>query len=595
MQNQDFSYLYTEEERVRFDWCRKEQGSWNYRPLISIVVPVYKTPVRLLDEMIGSVIRQSYPKWELCIANASPKDRQLCEALAVWQKEDGRIRVQELTENGGISTNTNACFAMVQGEYTAMLDHDDMLTENALAEVVWLLQKQPETDFIYSDQDMLEEDSSKRFNPLYKPQWSKDCMYSGNYITHFSVLRTSLIRKIGGWDPSTDGAQDWDLFLKAAEHTDRIVGIPRILYHWRMASTSTASSMATKTYALEAQLRAIRGHLHRVGEMQADVEFYSQDIFKIQVKWNRTHDRDISVIFLDEDETGDLATQIAMVRVMLQLREREIVVVSRSRQRLDSLKGKEALVGERCRGLRVAFANRAEGYQNGATALECAGNVGGNASSKMHIESREAGTANQKSEILLFLTDGLTALRRKSLLELADWALYDQVAIAAPKYEEENRVIREMGIALTTDGPASMFEGCFTDGTTDCGKNYWYRDVTAVDDHCFAIRRELFEQVGGFFPEEKAVWGEKLTSEEKPMPGAERMLDFCLRLRALGYRHMVSPYAPVHLDTTGRKMMMCDQFRVHVSENAWKAFCEKHGIGEQDPYYRICFSPVNRV
>ena len=497
MQNQDFSYLYTEEERARFDWCRREQGSWNYRPLISIVVPVYKTPVRLLNEMIGSVVRQSYPQWELCIANASPEDGKLCEALAAWQREDGRIHVQELAENGGISANTNACFAMVQGEYTAMLDHDDMLTENALAEVVWLLQKQPETDFIYSDQDMLEEDSSKRFNPLYKPQWSKDCMYAGNYITHFSVLRTSLIREIGGWDPSTDGAQDWDLFLKAAEHTDQIVGIPRILYHWRMASTSTASSMATKTYALEAQLRAIRGHLHRAGEPQADVEFYSRDIFKIQVKWNRIHDRDISVIFLDEDETGDLASQIAMVRVMLQLREREIVVVSRSQQRLETLQGKEALVGERCRGLCVAFANRAEGYQVGATALE----------------SRAAGTENQKSEILLFLTDGLTALRRKSLLELADWALYDQVAIAAPKYEEENRVIREMGIALTTDGPLSMFAGGFTDGTTDCGKNYWYRDVTAVDDHCFAIRRELFVQVGGFFPEEKAVLGEKLTSE----------------------------------------------------------------------------------
>ncbi len=578
LQNQDFSYLYTEEEWARFDWCRREQGSWNYRPLISIVVPVYKTPVRLLNEMIGSVVRQSYPQWELCIANASPEDGKLCEALAAWQREDGRIHVQELAENGGISANTNACFAMVQGEYTAMLDHDDMLTENALAEVVWLLQKQPETDFLYSDQDMLEEDSSKRFNPLYKPQWSKDCMYSGNYITHFSVLRTSLIREIGGWDPSTDGAQDWDLFLKAAEHTDRIVGIPRILYHWRMASTSTASSMATKTYALEAQLRAIRGHLHRAGEPQADVEFYSQDIFKIQVKWNRTHDRDISVIFLDEEETGDLATQIAMVRVMLRLREKEIVVVSRSRQRLDSLKGKEALVGERCRGLCVAFANRAEGYQNGATALECAGDVDGNASSKMHMESREAGTANQKSEILLFLTDGLTALRRKSLLELADWALYDQVAIAAPKYEEENRVIREMGIALTTDGPASMFEGCFTDGTTDCGKNYWYRDVTAVDDHCFAIRRELFGQVGGFFQREEPTF---------EISGSDLwMFDFCLRLRALGYRHMVSPYAPMRLNTGGRKTMMCKQIKTRVSEKTWKIFCEKYGIGEQDPYYR---------
>lgn len=573
LQNQDFSYLYTEEERARFDWCRREQGSWNYRPLISIVVPVYKTPVRLLDEMIGSVVRQSYPQWELCIANASPEDGKLCEALAAWQREDGRIHVQELAENGGISANTNACFAMVQGEYTAMLDHDDMLTENALAEVVWLLQKQPETDFLYSDQDMLEEDSSKRFNPLYKPQWSKDCMYSGNYITHFSVLRTSLIQKIGGWDPSTDGAQDWDLFLKAAEHTDQIVGIPRILYHWRMASTSTASSMATKTYALEAQLRAIRGHLHRAGEPQADVEFYSQDIFKIQVKWNRIHDRDISVIFLDEDETGDLATQIALVRVMLQLREREIVVVSRSKERLDGLKGKEALVGERCRGLRVSFANWAEGYQAGAAALRCVQEV----AEGTDMDSRHGVAAG---ELLLFVTDGLTALRRKSLLELADWALYDQVAIAAPKYEEENRVIREMGLALTTDGPVSMFEGCFTDGTTDCGKNYWYRDVTAVDYHCFAIRRELFEQVGGFFP------GEERLFEEKPVPGAERMLDFCLRLRALGYRHMVSPYVPVHLDTAGRKMMMCDQIKAHVPEKVWRVFCEKCGIGKYDSYYR---------
>ena len=571
LQNQDFSYLYTEEERARFDWCRREQGSWNYRPLISIVVPVYKTPVRLLNEMIGSVVRQSYPQWELCIANASPEDGKLCEALAAWQREDGRIHVQELAENGGISANTNACFAMVQGEYTAMLDHDDMLTENALAEVVWLLQKQPETDFIYSDQDMLEEDSSKRFNPLYKPQWSKDCMYSGNYITHFSVLRTSLIQKIGGWDPSTDGAQDWDLFLKAAEHTDRIVGIPRILYHWRMASTSTASSMATKTYALEAQLRAIRGHLHRAGEPQADVEFYSQDIFKIQVKWNRTHDRDISVIFLDEDEIGDLASQIALVRVMLQLREREIVVVSRSKERLDGLKGKEALVGESCRGLRVSFANWAEGYQVGAAALRCVQEV----AEGTDMDSRHGVAAG---ELLLFVTDGLTALRRKSLLELADWALYDQVAIAAPKYEEENRVIREMGIALTTEDPVSMFAGCFTDGTTDCGKNYWYRDVTAVDYHCFAIRRELFGQVGGFFQREESTF---------EISGSDLwMFDFCLRLRALGYRHMVSPYAPMRLNTGGRKTMMCDQIKAHVSEKVWRVFCEKYGIGKYDSYYR---------
>ena len=321
MQITDFSDLYTEEERARFAACRELAPGLAYRPLISIVVPVYRTPVRLLNEMISSVVRQSYPEWELCIGNASGDDRELCRALEEWQRQDARIRVCTLAENKGISGNTNACFQMARGEYTAMLDHDDLLTESALCEVALCLQgKEGERpDFLYSDQDMVDEGTKKRFNPLYKPGWSKDMMYSGNYITHFSVLRTSLIREIGGWDATTDGAQDWDLFLKAAEHTDRIVGIPRILYHWRMASTSTASSMETKGYALDAQLRAVEGHLRRMGEPQARVHFYNRDIFKLQVVWNRRHEGDISVVIFDEGKRGSLWLLASLVRAALRL------------------------------------------------------------------------------------------------------------------------------------------------------------------------------------------------------------------------------------------------------------------------------------
>lgn len=273
MKRIDFSGLYSEEERKRLEWCRANLDQLVYRPLISITVPVYRTPINLLDEMIASVVQQIYENWELCIVNASPEQEQLSGRLEEWAQADERIRIRDLEENGGISANTNKCFEMVRGEYTAMLDHDDLLTENALFEVVLCLQERPELDFLYSDQDMIDENSSKRFNPLYKPEWSQELLYSGNYITHFSVLRTSLIREIGGWDPSTDGAQDWDLFLKAAEHTEQIYAMEHILYHWRMASTSTASSMETKSYALDAQLRAIKGHLNRKGEPQADVFF----------------------------------------------------------------------------------------------------------------------------------------------------------------------------------------------------------------------------------------------------------------------------------------------------------------------------------
>lgn len=535
MEKKDFTYLYSDEEKERFAWCRQMADKLSYCPLISIVVPVYHTPVRLLDEMIASVAAQSYGNWELCIANASPEDEALSAALAAWQEKDARIHVKDLAENGGISANTNECFAMVQGEYTAMLDHDDLLTENALFEVVWCLQEHPELDFIYSDQDMIDEDSTRRFNPLYKPRWSRDMMYSGNYITHFSVLRTSLIQKAGGWDPKTDGAQDWDLFLKAAELTDRIHGIPRILYHWRMASTSTASSMETKSYALDAQLRAVKAHLDRMGEKQADVVFYNRDIFKMQIRWNRIHDRDISVILVKEHEDSDLNLLIAMIRMALDLKEKEIILVT-PRQRFICCEGTVKMV---CH----AFRSRAEAYAAGA---------------------REA-----SGELLLFLTDGVHPLQKDTLKELADWAMYDRVAVAAPVFTGEDRIIREMGIALTKDGPLPMFAGEFADGTSSVGKNYWYRNVQAADDSCFAIQRDRYLEVGGFLEEE----------------GELSMLKLCQRLRQKGYRHVVSPYAKMTLHQSASAHTLCQRIR-NSSMKEYMEFMENRGLPGEDPCYR---------
>ena len=590
MQITDFSDLYTEEERARFAACRELAPGLAYRPLISIVVPVYRTPVRLLNEMISSVVRQSYPEWELCIGTASGGDRELCRALEEWKRQDARIRVCTLTENKGISGNTNACFQMVRGEYTAMLDHDDLLTESALCEVALCLQGKggERPDFLYSDQDMVDEGTKKRFNPLYKPGWSKDMMYSGNYITHFSVLRTSLIREIGGWDTTTDGAQDWDLFLKAAEHTDRIVGIPRILYHWRMASTSTASSMETKGYALDAQLRAVEGHLRRMGEPQARVHFYNRDIFKLQVVWNRRHKGNISVVIFDEGKRGSLWLLASLVRAALRLQEREIIVVSDDPKRL------QAPAADGCIGLTVPEGSDwADGY--------------------------DAGAAHASGEVLLFLTDRALPMTPKTLTELADWALYDKVAVAAPKILEEERTIREMGVALTEEGPKPMFRGCFADGTTACGKNYWYRDVHAADYSCFAIRRGIHEAAGGFRSREacrleqmdlrkaqasadetqasadetQASVGAGQARAEREQPEVQggffpAMLEYCLRLERMGYRHVVSPYAEIRL--LGGGQTMCDRLAGEIEALAagqaeWKGFLVRHGLGERDCYY----------
>ena len=529
MERIDFSALYSEEELKRQKWCRDNREVLTYRPLISITVPVYRTPINLLDEMIASVVQQSYDNWELCIVNASPEQKELCRRLSEWQEADERIRVKDLEHNGGISANTNACFEMVRGEYVGMLDHDDLLTENALFEIVWCLQERPELDFLYSDQDMIDENSTKRFNPLYKPEWSQEMLYSGNYITHFSVLRTSLIREIGGWEPRTDGAQDWDLFLKAGEHTDKIHGIEQILYHWRMASTSTATSMETKSYALDAQLRAIKEHLDRKGETQAEVVFQNRDILKTRIKWNREHDRDISVIVLDEGRTEHLKLQVQLIRAALHMNEKEIIVVSADEGRLACLKDAG------CKCVNGAFSNWAEGYRMGAE-YAC-------------------------GEVLLFCTDGVSPMHYDTFYELADWAKYDRVAVAAPRILKDEYTLRSMGIALTENGIIPMFEGCTTHKTLSNGFVYWYRNISAADYNCFAIRRSLFEEAGGFLNES----------------GAGAMAVFCLELSRRGYRHMVTPYAEIML----KGKTMTEQY-----DGVDKTICEKYSISGDDKYYR---------
>ena len=145
-----------------------------------------------------------------------------------------------------------------KGEFIAMLDHDDLLDPDALYETVRALNNDKSLDFIYSDSDLTDSDTMRFYNPLYKPDWSLHTMYSANYITHFSVIRTSIIKKAGGWNPAMDGAQDWDLFLRVSEITDKIYHIPQILYHWRVAESSTARDIGTKPYALDAQIRAIQ-------------------------------------------------------------------------------------------------------------------------------------------------------------------------------------------------------------------------------------------------------------------------------------------------------------------------------------------------
>ena len=234
---------------------KQRKARFSYKPLISLAVPAYRTPELFLRQMMDSLLEQTYPNWELCIANGSPEDTEMAAVLQEYAGRDPRIRYADLTENQGIAGNTNAAFAMARGEFIGLLDHDDLLAPNALYEVVKVLNTCRQADVIYTDEDKVTMDLSEHFQPHLKPDFNLDLLRSNNYICHFLVVRKSVVDRAGGFRPEFDGAQDYDFIFRCTEAASEICHIPEILYHWRTHKASTADNPASKMYAFEAGKR----------------------------------------------------------------------------------------------------------------------------------------------------------------------------------------------------------------------------------------------------------------------------------------------------------------------------------------------------
>ncbi len=210
------------------------------QPLISVLMPVYNTDLSELSAAIQSVMGQSYGNWELCIADDCSSESEIRETLDSFAAQDSRIKVIFQSEQGGISKTCNAAWQMANGDYVAFLDHDDTLAPHALAYICETLDRCPDADLIYSDEDKIDR-KGNRYDPFFKPDWSPDLLLSENYICHLLVLRSDLVRKIGKFQSDCDGSQDYDLVLRAVENARKIEHIPKVLYHWRAGVASTAS------------------------------------------------------------------------------------------------------------------------------------------------------------------------------------------------------------------------------------------------------------------------------------------------------------------------------------------------------------------
>jgi GT2 family glycosyltransferase len=233
-------------------------------PRFSILTPVYETPPDVLGKMLRSVRRQSFGDWELCLVDDGSKRPHVREILDQARARDPRIRVEYREENGGIVAASNDAIAMAGGEFVALLDHDDLLHPDALAYVAEAIDANPETDYVYTDEDKVNA-AGRHTSPFFKPGWSPERMRTQMYTCHFSVLRRSLVEEVGGFDAEFEGSQDWDLILRVTERARAVVHVPRVLYHWRILETSAAGSEAAKPWAFEAGVRAVQAHCDRIG------------------------------------------------------------------------------------------------------------------------------------------------------------------------------------------------------------------------------------------------------------------------------------------------------------------------------------------
>ncbi|MDB5506213.1 MAG: glycosyl transferase, family 2 [Devosia sp.] len=483
-------------------------------PLISVVMPVYNPPIALLESAIASVAGQLYPHWELCLADDGSRP-ETAVALRQLAASDPRIKLTQLPSNGGISAATNAAFTLATGEFIALLDHDDTLAPHALAEVALTLAEHPDAELIYSDEDKLSL-SGRRYDPFFKPEFSRELFRSQNYLNHLTVLRTATVHRLGGWQPAFDGSQDYDLNLRVIETAapGSIVHIPKILYHWRAAMGSVARGEREKTGPFDAGLRALTAHLQRTGfagsvERAAETAYY-----RIRPAVKRLPL--VSIIIPTRDQEGILRRCIDSITEKSTYGNFEILVIDNGSNEPAAL----AYLAELATRSNVRVL--AYGLPFNFSAIN------------------NFAAADARGDVLVLCNNDIEVITPGWLEELVGWAMQPDIGCVGAKLYYADGTIQHAGVVLGIGGVAGHSHKYFPRSH----RGYFSRlklvqNLSAVTAACLAVRRDVFEAVGGFDAEHLSV--------------AFNDVDFCLRVAEAGYRTVWTPFAELyHLESVSR-------------------------------------------
>lgn len=536
-----------------------------YRPLISVVVPCYRTPKKYLIEMLDSVRAQSYDKWQLCLADATPTD-ELARITGDYCKEHGESRIcyHHLEENKGIADNTNAGMALAEGEWIGLLDHDDLLAPEALYEMAVLMNREPQIEAIYSDEDQVEEEKQgyKHFKPHFKPDFSLDLLRSNNYITHFFCVKQEVVQKAGGMREEFDGAQDYDFILRCVEAAGKVGHVPKVLYHWRVHSNSTADNPMSKMYAYDAGQRALQEHLERVGQPGEVSQLVHFGFYR--VKYPVAANPLVSILIPNRDHADRLQRCIGSLQKST-WKNYELIIIENNSQEEETFCYYRKLCKMDENGC-------GEGRLSGGTAVRIVTWQGAfNYSAIINF-----GASYAKGEYFVFLNNDIEMITADWLEEMLGNCQRPEVGIVGARLYYPDNTVCHAGVVAGIGGiAANMFQGLRRGQEGYYHKAAIQLNYSAVTAACMMVPRKIYEKVHGL---------------EEELPVAFYDLDFCLRVGREGYLVVYDPYVEAyHYISKPSGIEDVEECRfgkeIEFIRTRWSRL-----LKEGDPYYNPNFS-----
>lgn len=497
---------------IELEEQRKKE--FKIKPKFSIVVPMYNTPVNFFEELVNCLKEQTYSNWELCLADGSPEKNKELENII---NSDKRIRYKFLDSNKGISGNTNEALKLVTGDYILLVDHDDLIPIFCLYELTETINNNPDVEFIYTDEDKIEGTKDKRCDPHFKPDFAIDTLRANNYITHLSVFKKGLMDKLGGFRDKYNGAQDFDIIIRATENTKNIIHIPKVLYHWRVHPNSTAMVADAKPYAYEAGIKVIEDHLERQN-LKAKVTHGGDIPGVYEVEYEVKGNPKVSIIIPNKDSVKLLRNCINSILKLTTYENYEIVIVENNSVDQKTFDYYENI--KKIKNVRV-IEYKEKGFN--------------------YSKIINFGVKNcEDSEYVIQLNSDTELLTNNWLEKFIGFAQRNDVGAVGARLYYEDKSIQHAGIGIgICDLAANLLTNTPKNFHAYFGRECLTQDLSAVTGACLFSKRSIYEEVGYMDEENFAV--------------ALNDVDFCLKIRQAGYLIVYNPYVEfIHYESKTR-------------------------------------------